>query len=503
MFTGCSSTAEISCVCKFSEKYFCPDHFMAHRKENPGIRHMFSDIWHEADEENNGLCEVCLTNSPTFACLCSNRSNLLCQSCVGIHSKSGVSHSLEPLEAAVFVNQAGSIPDYFHRKSKVQKFGSFFSDNLEQCSVYKFKLKNLIESSIEKLSNTLNEGLSQLDQVERDILELRSKVEKAQFEYKLDLSDPIYKVIEGEYEGIEKVLNSISLFSFQINEEFFQGFEVSPVEVINNVKNFTDDKSQIIKYFDEFKGRMVDSVKSLFSECIEDRINKGSISLMEDYEFLAQDLSIVIKGLGKLENLDLSGSNIGPQGAKVLFSSMKNLHQLKDLNLGANYILDEGCKHLCEVLPFLKSLENLLLHKNALTEVSGKNLAGYLHCCRHLKMLSINQNTLGDQGLSWLVGVFVSLTELEAVGLQKNQLTGNCAKSVVKMLKEVKKLQDLSLDENEIDDQGALALLESFESLKHIVKIYIRNNLISEQVQIQLKQAKKDTVLVAVNYVIY
>lgn len=500
LYKTCESKAKISCICKLREKFFCDKHFMLHRKENPNIRHMFSDIWIE-DEENNGLCEVCFVNSPMLACLCSNRSFLLCQDCISIHSRTGFSHSLEPLEAAEYAKQAGSISDYFNRKSKVHKIGSFLEKNLEECSGFKMKLRKLIESSIEKLQEMLNKAIGELESVEKDILDLKSKVEKVQFEYKLDLSDQILKIIDGDYEGIEKILKTILLFSVNINEAFFNEFDLKLIEVVNNVKEFTDDRQQILLYFDKNSKRMSESVRTLFRDIIDNKKELSKIYIFEQSNHIAQDLSVAAKSLNKLKSLDIFGQNIGPAGAKVLFSGMKGLVEIKEVNIGENYILDEGCNYLCEILPYFRNLENLFLDKNGLTDLSGKNLADYLKCCRNLKLLSLNHNNLGNEGLSWLIGALVRLEELEAVGLQKNQLTVKSGNNIARMLREIKKLQDLLLDDNQIDDIGAIEIMGAFEDIQNVIKIYFRNNWISDQIQLLLKEARKDKVLVATDNV--
>ena len=53
-----------------------------------------------------------------------------------------------------------------------------------------------------------------------------------------------------------------------------------------------------------------------------------------------------------LELLDIGGNNIGPEGIKVLLSSLKGNMTLKTLELGYNPIGEEGAKALADVIKY-------------------------------------------------------------------------------------------------------------------------------------------------------
>ena len=501
-YRGCSAKAEISCVCKLREKYFCADHFMSHRKEFPAIRHIFSDIWPEDPEDpgDNEICEVCCLKPPAIACLCNNRASLICSDCISVHSKLGVSHCLEPLKVVSFI-QESNVPAYLNRKSKVQKLNEFVLLHQEKCKGLKYEISQLFEDILHQVEATKSKIINQLQVIESNLQGLSEKISNAQFEFRLDQSDHLLRAIEAsEYEEIEKKLRGVELCRVTVRKEgFYQALD-RMVQVDDLLGGLFSPSQQIEEYFDQFKADMPSSVQELFRNAAS-AADVERIFVLENYPRVAKDLAVVLGRFSRLSSVDVSKNNIGPAGCQALFSSV-SLPLLAELNIAENYILDEGCRYLAEAFASLPALENLFMHKNALTELSGLYLSLNLQFCPGLRLISLNQNTINDEGLSCLAPALVKLKQFEALGLQMNQLTSGCVQSVASLL-QITTLQDLSLDDNQIDDKGAVLLMEPIRNLNTNLKIYLRNNLISEKLQEQLTTCNSHGAKITVRYMIY
>jgi hypothetical protein len=412
------------------------------------------------------------------------------------HSKIDISHSLEPLKAVQFVKDS-SVSNYLNRKSKVQKLKEFLSVSIENCKGYKNKILQVFQETYLKLEESKEIALKELENIEKDLDLLSEKVTKAQFELKLDLSDKIFRIIEeNDYEGIEKIVKNLEIFTVTFNLEMFKNF----IEIKNNLGSFNNDYLKIYEHFEKNQQNMPESIKGLFKDAL-DGVEKDRIFIGDDYKYVAKDLSVVIGIFTKLKSLDVSRAGLGSDGCKILFSSTGSLSQLSDINIGENYILDEGCKYLCNSLSSFPSLESLFLHKNALTEISGQLLSYSLHSTPHLKLLSLNQNSISDEGLIYLCDILPTLSEFEALGLQKTQLSSKSIPFIIKILSK-DSLQDLSLDDNDINDEGAKLLLPILTKKTKNLKLYIRNNKITETLKNTLNQVNPQ-VSVVVRYSIY
>ena len=498
-YKDCTSRAEISCVCKLQEKYFCSDHFMTHRKESPTTRHIFSDIWPE-DPGDNEICEVCCLKPPAIACLCNNRANLICSDCISIHSKLGISHCLEPLKVVSFIKES-NVAAYLNRKSKVHKLNEFVFQHKEKCKGFKYEVSQLFEDILSQVQDSKSKIMKKIQLIEENLQELSEKISKAQFEYKLNQSDNLLRAIEGnEYEEIEKQLKGLELCRVKVRKEGFVEALDGVVLVEDLVGDFFSHGQMIEEYFEQFKDDMPSSVQELFWNAAS-VADVDRIFLLENYPRVAQDLAVVLGRFERLKSIDISKNNFGPAGCKVLFNSVK-LPLLTELNIAENYILDEGCKYLAEAFNSLPGLENLFMHKNALTELSGLYLSQNLNFCTNLKLISLNQNSINDEGLGYLTSSLTKLKHFEALGLQMNQLTSNCIPSISSLI-QIRTLQDLSLDDNHIDDKGAILLIETIKNLNTSLKIYLRNNLISEKLQDQLMTCNNHGAKITVRYMIY
>jgi hypothetical protein len=501
---NCEQPAEIECICKLREKYFCAEHFMQHRKANPNTRHIAQDIWPKG-EELNDICEMCNINVPTISCLCNSKLQLFCADCIGIHSKISGSHSLEPLEASSFLRQSNDISDYLNRKTRIEKFNSVINDGIDAVKNYKKMLKIYIERLHERLNEAYTQGNLDLDGVENSLSELKEKVAAARFTYNLDLSDPVNRLLlEDNYKEFTAKLQDLALFSVEISPVPVERTCELLVRITNFIPVLYQKEEQISKYLERNSSRMPESILKLFRNATENLPRKVERILgLDSYPALAEDLSTIIGSYPNLLCLDLSGNEIGVSGAKLLFSAIRSLSKLTEINIGGNHILDLGCECLCDSLPCLQSLENLFLYKNHLTEQSAKRLSEVLPTLQCLKLIALNQNTISDTGLEALCGVLKSVQTLEALGLQQNNLSAKSSRNVARIIEDLPKLSDLSLDDNNLGEQTALELLRVIPGVTQNLKLYVRNNNISEQLEERLKNNGNEKVLVAISYRVY
>lgn len=147
-----------------------------------------------------------------------------------------------------------------------------------------------------------------------------------------------------------------------------------------------------------------------------------------DIQFLSQDMSSFMQGLGHLRRLDLSHNRIPMQGAIRLADTIwQHKSSLEFLDLSFNSIRDEGAKRIAWHLerkpgyPVQESLRELRLQSCGLTDVSVALLAVEIENS-HLHTLALEHNDVRQRGASFLKSAVTHNTSLAYVGLEGNPI---------------------------------------------------------------------------------
>jgi serine/threonine protein kinase/hemoglobin-like flavoprotein/Ran GTPase-activating protein (RanGAP) involved in mRNA processing and transport len=155
----------------------------------------------------------------------------------------------------------------------------------------------------------------------------------------------------------------------------------------------------------------------------------------------------------RLEELDLSENELGPDGSEVL--TRAGFQKLKVLRLGNTRLGADGVAVLA-VSPLLAKVRVLGLEQNSMgpagvaTLVLSRNLT-------ELRHLVLAQNRLGREGLQLLLSSS-SLDSLESLDIGSNGIGANGAMALASSMV-ARRIRLLNLGDNEISDTGLAALL--------------------------------------------
>jgi internalin A len=151
-----------------------------------------------------------------------------------------------------------------------------------------------------------------------------------------------------------------------------------------------------------------------------------------------------------LTTLNLSGNQIGNEGAQ---SIAKNLTNLTTLDLSSNQIGDQGAQSIAENLPNLTTLN---LWGNQIGDQGAESVAENL---THLTTLQLGSNHIGVEGAQSIAKNLPNLTTLD---LSSNQIGDQGAQSVAENLPN---LTTLDLSSNQIGNEGAQSIAENLPNL--------------------------------------
>ena len=99
----------------------------------------------------------------------------------------------------------------------------------------------------------------------------------------------------------------------------------------------------------------------------------------------------------KMHKLDISGNNIGIEGAIVLADALQSCKALNELDISDNNIGTEGAKILAEALQRYKNLSKfcmLGISNNKIGNEGAIALADALQCCTNLSVLTVSNNCI-------------------------------------------------------------------------------------------------------------
>lgn len=176
----------------------------------------------------------------------------------------------------------------------------------------------------------------------------------------------------------------------------------------------------------------------------------------------AQKISEGVVYMRKLETLNIERAKLGPRGLVTLSESLLFTRNLKILKLGQNGVGPTGVSSLAKVLRDVTQLSCLELHDNDIGVAGAYGLSSGLFYLRELKKLGLGGNSLEDSGLSSLAAVLPeSLVEL---GLERNIITDGGLSLLLERLRTYRRLKALMLDENPITRKSGKGLAEFLES---------------------------------------
>jgi Ran GTPase-activating protein (RanGAP) involved in mRNA processing and transport len=204
----------------------------------------------------------------------------------------------------------------------------------------------------------------------------------------------------------------------------------------------------------------VDSARSIaymISQCAS--LTKISFEDSEASDIVLAEITTAISTHPQLEELDLSGNNLGRQGCVALTSALKACRnpQLQSLFLSYNAIDDNGVQALVSGIRNCHNLTKLSLGGNELITAEGCRSLSTLfqsdHCKLNLTQLYLDEISIGDDGALAISAGLANLHSLEELHLSYNAIGNEGAGALVAGLMDLQSLKKLDLSHNSIGGQ--------------------------------------------------
>jgi Ran GTPase-activating protein (RanGAP) involved in mRNA processing and transport len=210
---------------------------------------------------------------------------------------------------------------------------------------------------------------------------------------------------------------------------------------------------------------------------------------------------VLAKALEKhttLHKLDLGNNNISTRAIKEIAKVVEKQTNLQELCLNDNRIDDEAVTFLAKALEKNSSLHTLDLSNNLIKANGIQDLFNSLTNHSNFCVLNLKNNSIGSEGAKALAEKLVNHTKLEILDLAGNQIDGEGAAKLAGSIGKLPQLQTLDLEGNQIGNQkspeGACVLANSFSKLAKLQKLNLCNNQIDDEAVKALTNALKDNI---------
>lgn len=191
-----------------------------------------------------------------------------------------------------------------------------------------------------------------------------------------------------------------------------------------------------------------------------------------------ETLAAYIKALPQLQELDLSGCNLGSAGsAAALVPALTTLTDLNSLSLKYIGLGEDGAKALAPALSSLAGgLVNLNLFRNNLGVDGAAALASALKKMTRLETLNLGDNRIGNDGFEVLLPALRNLGALQKLDLYCTDMGVKGAAALALALKEMTCLEELDLNGNHLLGYGGYdSLLPVWSDLGTLRRLDLHN----------------------------
>ena len=152
-----------------------------------------------------------------------------------------------------------------------------------------------------------------------------------------------------------------------------------------------------------------------------------------------------------LEVFNLKKNEISFQGIKALEECLGLSKTIKELNLSGNNIGDEGAEIVINALTNKKrqSIHVLSLSNNKITSKGCIAICNFVKKCMSLEELQLSNNEIDNDGASELIKVLKDRKNFSNIDVDNNRISGEVLTNLFNILP----LRNLNLLKNRIEDQ--------------------------------------------------
>ena len=298
----------------------------------------------------------------------------------------------------------------------------------------------------------------------------------------------------------ETVVNLLKSIATQLNQERNEDLTIILECVSECIKENKNVEEKLASAFNAslqietvaFFGLNVDETLAVFlRNFLKASTTVTTVDLSDSSSGVVNAVGECLKYNSTLTSLDLTGNEIGDDGAAVLGECLQSNTSLKKLSLDYNGIGADGAAALGECLKYNTSLKKLYLNYSRIDDDSAAVLGECLKHNTSLTRFDLNNNEIGGDGAVALGGCLKYNTSLTKLYLHDNNIGDDGAAGLGECLKYNTSLTSLDFSNNGIGDDGAAALGECLKYNTSLTTLYLYDNDIDDDGAAALSECLK------------
>jgi Ran GTPase-activating protein 1 len=184
-----------------------------------------------------------------------------------------------------------------------------------------------------------------------------------------------------------------------------------------------------------------------------------------------------MKSKEELTRLELSFNMLGKKSGIYLNEILRGLVKLQVLDLQSNYLTDSSIPFILSALKTNKALQSLYLGNNSITKASAVSIAQYLYLNKNLLRLWLDSNHLSSEGVG-IIGKILGGAE-DIRGLPENSEVIN-KNDDRRLLSSLPSLREINLANVHADFEGTQMFFNYLKENKNISRIIFHSNNIGD-----------------------
>lgn len=194
----------------------------------------------------------------------------------------------------------------------------------------------------------------------------------------------------------------------------------------------------------------------------------------------ADELANLLLNKIKLQELDLSHSNLSTSDTVKIFKGMKNISNLVAISISHNTITDDAAYSIASVLSYNNNLQTLNISFNRLRSIGCIEIFNGMKSSFNLRNLDISHNNITHEAAESIAAVLSHNTKLEQLNISYNDLQTSGAIKIFQGIKNTSSMTKLNVAHNMITDEATEYIIDVLCNNSNLKEFHISHNSLLE-----------------------
>ena len=193
-------------------------------------------------------------------------------------------------------------------------------------------------------------------------------------------------------------------------------------------------------------------------------------------KLIAKDL----QKISTLTKLYIAKTNISDKTADDIAAAVSCNFHLQEFDIGKNYLQASNVIKVAKGLQKISTLTKLCINNNKITNEAADYIADVISCNSHLQELNISSSGLQVQGATIVLKRLQKITSLTTLYINDNNITEEAADDIAAVVS-CNAMQVLDVSNNCLGTIGIKKVAKALQSVCTLTHLYIRDGYVTDE----------------------